>query len=147
MRAKVFVVMGLLISLGAGAQVGTSTGLLDPNLAARSELLELPGVSAAVADAIVAARPVLSMLELDRALAPRLAEEQRAALYVRLFRQINLNTASRDEIMLVPGMSPRMAHEFEEYRPYTSLEQFRREIGKYVDAAEVARLESYVTLD
>jgi hypothetical protein len=44
-------------------------------------------------------------------------------------------------------MTGRMAHEFEEYRPYTSLEQFRREIGKYVDAAEVARLESYVTLD
>jgi DNA uptake protein ComE-like DNA-binding protein len=57
---------------------------------------------------------------------------------------INLNTASREEIMLIPGLSERMVHEFEEYRPYTSLEQFRREIGKYVDAAEVARLEQYV---
>jgi hypothetical protein len=43
-------------------------------------------------------------------------------------------------------MTP-MAHEFEEYRPYSSIEQFRREIGKYVDEAEVARLEQYVTLD
>jgi hypothetical protein len=33
------------------------------------------------------------------------------------------------------------------YRPYTSIEQFRREIGKYVDGNEVARLESYITLD
>ena len=40
-----------------------------------------------------------------------------------------------------------MAHEFEEYRPYTSMEQFRREIGKYVDDDEVARLDQYVTLD
>ena len=47
--------------------------------------------------------------------------------------------------MLVPGMSRRMAHEFEEYRPYTSIEQFRREIGKYVDDDEVARFERYVT--
>jgi hypothetical protein len=39
-----------------------------------------------------------------------------------------------------------MLHEFHEYRPYTSLEQFRKEIGKYVDAKEVARLERYVTL-
>ena len=39
-----------------------------------------------------------------------------------------------------------MAHEFEEYRPYTSLEQFRREIGKYVDDEEVARLERYVEI-
>jgi hypothetical protein len=37
-----------------------------------------------------------------------------------------------------------MRHEFEEYRPYTSIAQFRREIGKYVDSTEVARLERYV---
>jgi len=37
-----------------------------------------------------------------------------------------------------------MKHEFEEYRPYNSMEQFRREIGKYVDDDEVARLERYV---
>ena len=37
-----------------------------------------------------------------------------------------------------------MVHEFEEYRPYKTLSQFRREIGKYVDAKELARLEQYV---
>ena len=51
--------------------------------------------------------------------------------------------AGEEAIMLIPGMSGRMVHEFEEYRPYTSLEQFRREIGKYVDEEEVARLEQY----
>ena len=44
-------------------------------------------------------------------------------------------------------MTPKMVHEFEEYQPYGSMAQFRREIGKYVDENEVARLESYVTLD
>ena len=39
-----------------------------------------------------------------------------------------------------------MAHEFEEYRPYTSMEQFRKEIGKYVDEKELARLERLVYL-
>ena len=39
-----------------------------------------------------------------------------------------------------------MRHEFEEYRPYRAIEQFRREMGKYVDPAEVARLERYVTI-
>ena len=43
-------------------------------------------------------------------------------------------------------MGNRMQHEFEEYRPYRNIEQFRREIGKYVDQAEVARLERYVTI-
>ena len=39
-----------------------------------------------------------------------------------------------------------MAHEFDEYRPYQSLAQWRREIGKYVDDDELARLERYVFL-
>jgi DNA uptake protein ComE-like DNA-binding protein len=59
---------------------------------------------------------------------------------------INLNTATDAEIMSIPGMGPRMLREFKEYRPYTSMDQFRREIGKYVDKAEVARFEQYVTI-
>ena len=37
-----------------------------------------------------------------------------------------------------------MVHEFEEYRPYVSIQQFRREIGKYVDPAQVAEYEKYI---
>ncbi|HUQ19291.1 MAG TPA: hypothetical protein VM099_06725 [Gemmatimonadaceae bacterium] len=59
-------------------------------------------------------------------------------------KKINLNTATDAEILAIPGMGPRMLREFKEYRPYTSMEQFRREIGKYVDKKEVARLEQYV---
>jgi predicted DNA-binding helix-hairpin-helix protein len=71
---------------------------------------------------------------------------QCASVLEMLFLPINLNTASKEEIMLVPGMSMKMAHEFDQYRPYTSLEQFRREIGKYVDEDEVARLERYIEI-
>jgi hypothetical protein len=39
-----------------------------------------------------------------------------------------------------------MLHEFKEYRPYTAIDTFRREIGKYVDKDEVARLERYVKI-
>ena len=46
--------------------------------------------------------------------------------------------------MLIPGMGNRMVREFLEYRPYTAIAQFRKEIGKYVDDKEVARLEQYV---
>ena len=59
--------------------------------------------------------------------------------------KLNLNTASEAEFMAaIPGFGKRMAHEFEEYRPYRSIQQFRREIGKYVDAAQVAEYEKYV---
>jgi len=37
-----------------------------------------------------------------------------------------------------------MVREFLEYQPYAALTQFRKEIGKYVDDREVARLEQYV---
>ncbi len=61
-------------------------------------------------------------------------------------KPININTATDAEILAIPGMGPRMLHEFKEYRPYTSIEQFRREIGKYVDKNEVVRLEKYITI-
>lgn len=37
-----------------------------------------------------------------------------------------------------------MLREFLEYRPWTSITQFRREIGKYVDAKQVAEYEKFV---
>ena len=58
--------------------------------------------------------------------------------------KINLNTATADQILAIPNTGQRMVREFQEYRPYTSIEQFRREIGKYVDAATVAGFEQYV---
>ncbi|HMF88498.1 MAG TPA: hypothetical protein VK575_10505, partial [Gemmatimonadaceae bacterium] len=59
---------------------------------------------------------------------------------------VNLNTASDADILSIPGVGQRMLHEFKEYRPYRNIEQFRREIGKYVDKAEVARLEQYIVI-
>jgi DNA uptake protein ComE-like DNA-binding protein len=63
-----------------------------------------------------------------------------------VWKPIDLNAASDEEIVLIPGVGRRMLHEFKEYRPYKAIEQFRREIGKYVDKTEVARLEQYVTI-
>ena len=76
----------------------------------------------------------------------KLNEEQRDSVYTRLWQPVDVNKATPEEMELIPGVGERMRHEFEEYRPYTSMDQFRREIGKYVDDAEVARLEQYVTI-
>ena len=86
------------------------------------------------------------MLAADRVLATTMDEAQREGIYMRLWKPIDLNTASAEEVLLIPGVGERMRHEFEEYRPYRGIEEFRREIGKYVDDEEVARLERYVTL-
>ncbi len=122
----------------------TATGVLNPNLAGEEELLALPGLDETLVQSIMDARPFMSMMDLGATLGDALSEEQHDALYTQLFVPINLNTASREEILMVPGVGERMAHEFEEYRPYTAMAQFEREMGKYVDDDEVARLAQYV---
>ncbi len=134
----------LAVLLSATAHADNHGGLANPNLIDAAALTALPHVDQALADAIVAGRPYLNAQALDTVLAANLSEGQRAELYAKLFRRINLNTAPEAEILLIPGMNGKMAHEFEEYRPYASMDQFRREIGKYVSAEEVARLEQYV---
>ena len=140
--ALLLVVPGLAADVSA--QVGDSAGVTNPNLAGEDELSALPHLTAEVVDGVIERRPFLEMTQLDGYLDDVLSTDQRSELYVRLFVPINLNTATREEILLVPGVGDRMAHEFEEYRPYRALPQFRREIGKYVDDDEVARFERYV---
>ena len=124
-----------------------SAALLDPNSATREQLAAVPGMSSHAADAIVAGRPYENMIAVDRALAAHVPDTTaRNTIYAQVFKPIDLNTATAEEIMLIPGVGPRMRHEFEEYRPYDDIAKFRREIRKYVDDAEVARLERYVTI-
>jgi DNA uptake protein ComE-like DNA-binding protein len=121
-------------------------GMIDPETATREQLVALPRMAETFADLIIAARPIDNMLEVDRILAGSLSEGQRDAIYARLWKPLDLNTATGEEILLVPGVGPRLQHEFEEYRPYVDIAQFRREMGKYVDNAEVDRLAKYVTI-
>ena len=136
---------GATVDTAAGDAVSTRA-FLDPNTVTEEQLLTLPGMDATAAEALVEGRDYDDMVAVDRALASHLSETERDSLYTRLWTPIDLNSASAEEIMLIPGVGDRMRREFEEYRPYTSMEQFRREIGKYVDDAEVARLERYVTI-
>lgn len=121
--------------------------LMDANTATAEEIAGMPHMDEILAGVVVNNRPYVTIGELNHLLSSDLDEDQLEALYGRLFVPINLNGARRSDILLIPGVGGRMAHEFEEYRPYSNIEQFRREIGKYVDEAEVARLEQYVTLD
>lgn len=126
------------------AQVGRQPGMVDPNLATEQELLALPGLTPALVKGILEKRPFPSITDLNAFLGQSLTPEQRTELYRKMFVHINLNTASREEILLIPGVGNRMLREFQEYRPYKALAQFHREIGKYVDDKELARLEGYV---
>ena len=138
---------GPVDSAAAAAPPAAASGtMIDPNTASAADLSTVQGVTADVAAAVVAGRPYSDMTGVDKVLAKTLSEKQRDSVYTRVWVPIDLNKASDAEILLIPGIGQRMLHEFKEYRPYTSTEQFRREIGKYVDKDEVARLERYVRI-
>ena len=161
-------VVGALVAAGCSADGGSDTdttietttqapsapaqpaaaaqgAMLDPETATREDIAAVPGMTPDLADAVIAARPYSSMTALDKALGS-LDESQKDTVFAHLWKPIDLNTATDEEILMIPGIGDRMLHEFKEYRPYTNIEQFRREIGKYVDETEVARLERYVTI-
>ncbi len=132
------------IAISAAAQVGRQQGLIDANIAAEKDLLALSQLNPAIVKGILERRPFLSITDLNAYLSPSLNKEQLTALYGKIFIHINLNSATDAEILMIPNLGNRMLREFKEYRPYKTLPQFRREIGKYVDEKELARLEQYV---
>lgn len=146
-RLLLLVLLGMLMAPArAGfAQVGKPVTIVDANLIAEADLAKLPGITPAIAKSLIAKRPFAAVTALDQFLSSAgLTREQITALYGRIFVHINLNSASREEILLIPGVGDRMLREFLEYRPYASLAVFHREIDKYVDDTELARLEQYV---
>lgn len=134
----------LLMVSAAQAQVGTSLGVVDANTASEQALLAMPHMTPAIVTGLIAKRPFASITDLHAyLLSQKLSPEQAMAFYEKAFVHINLNTATPDEILLVPGAGKRMVREFDEYRPWKTYAQFDREIGKYVGADGAARLAQY----
>ncbi len=129
---------------GSELKAAGGAAVVNPNLAGADELNALPGMSQELAGAIRQQRPFTDMEALHSVVTSHLSREEAEKLYVRMFVPINLNGASNTELLLVPGVGERIAHEFEEYRPYTAIAQWRREMGKYVDDAEIERMGRYV---
>ncbi len=128
----------------AAAQVGESVGVANVNLASEEQLAAIPGLDADAVAAIAEARPFLRAGDLHAVVSAHVEGDAAAEVYSHIWVPIDLNDASEEEILLIPGVGNRMLHEFEEYRPYVGLAQFHREIGKYVDDDELARLAQYV---
>jgi DNA uptake protein ComE-like DNA-binding protein len=144
---RVLVAAALLASMTTvGAQVGK--GLIDPNTADEKTLLGVPNLTAPIVKGILERRPFASQTDFNAFLTSQgLGKEQLTQTYGKTFVHLNLNTATREEILMIPNLGNRMVREFLEYRPYKAMAQFRREMGKYVDKTEVARLERYVVVD
>src|SRR5215203_4056137 len=126
------------------AQVGKPVTIVDANLAPEKDLLGMPHMTAAIVKGLLDKRPFASITDLNAYLLSQgLTAEQAMEFYSKAFVHINLNTATPEEILLVPGAGKRMVREFAEYRPWRNYAQFDKEIGKYVGAEKTAELAQY----
>jgi radical SAM superfamily enzyme with C-terminal helix-hairpin-helix motif len=141
-RKSVLVALCFIFGLSAHAE-----GLLNANTASEESLKALSALADEQVGTILANRPYEKWADLNTGLAKSLSAEELEQLYGKLFVPLKLNSELQADFQLIPGVGKKMAHEFDEYRPYADMDQFRREIGKYVDADEVARYEQYVILD
>jgi hypothetical protein len=216
------VLLSFTLAGPAMAQLGHQHSLYEPNVAADTTLARLPRMTLPIAQALRAARPILSAVTLDSILGSKgLSPAQRRELYGRMFVHVDVNRGTDAELLLIPGVdagkvrvikagrpwksfgalgaelekngmsaidvlqlnqylfipinlngngntetdptfdaimdtfasigvgTSRWKHEFKEYRPWTSMDQFNREIGKYVrnNPTELKRLARYVIID
>jgi DNA uptake protein ComE-like DNA-binding protein len=143
--ATLALALTLLVINGSPAGAQAAKGLIDPNTATETELQALPAMTPAIVKSMIERRPFKSAVELNRFLLEQKATpEQAREFYRKAFVPINLNTGTRDEFMLIPGVGSRMSAEFMEYRPWKTWGQFDKEIGKYVGQAETDRFKLYV---
>jgi DNA uptake protein ComE-like DNA-binding protein len=120
---------------------------IDLNTAPDADILLIPGMGQRMLGEFKEYRPYRALAQFRREIGKYVDDKELLRLEQYVFVPINLNTASDADILTIPGMGQRMLGEFKEYRPYKAMQQFRREIGKYVDDKEVARLERYVTIN
>ncbi|NQZ75301.1 MAG: helix-hairpin-helix domain-containing protein [Ekhidna sp.] len=116
------------------------------NTTAEEDFKLIPGVGDRMAHEFEEYRPYLKLDQFRREIGKYVDETEVARYEQYVFVPVELNSATEEDILALPGVGSRMAHEFEEYRPYENLEQFRKEIGKYVDDKELSRLERFVFL-
>jgi len=116
------------------------------NTATKEEILLIPGAGNKMTIEFPEYRPWKTFAQFDRQIGKYVGQEATDKLKQYVFIPVNLNTATDEDILTIPGAGPRMVREFKEYRPWTSKAQFEKEIGKYVDAKEVARLWRFVEI-
>ncbi len=117
-----------------GGTVGTFNIYLRPQTQ--------PGTPTAIFAATMAATTAATVVPTAAATAVPTAAACASA--TQKFTLVDLNTATNDQLMAIPNMNSRMLREFLEYRPYISILQFRRELGKYISAEQVAAYEKYI---
>jgi DNA uptake protein ComE-like DNA-binding protein len=120
---------------------------INLNTATREEILLVPGAGTRMVREFTEYRPWKSWAQFDKEIGKYVGADATALLAQYCFIPVNVNTATDEEILTIPGAGPRMVREFKEYRPWKSWAQFDKEIGKYVGQKETDRLKRYLVIE
>ncbi|MGE3844498.1 MAG: helix-hairpin-helix domain-containing protein [Vicinamibacterales bacterium] len=131
----------------ANAFYGKAFIHINLNTATRDEILLVPGAGNRMAREFAEYRPWKTWAQFDKEIGKYVGAQETARLAQYGFIPVNINIASDEDVLTIPGAGRRMVREFKEYRPWKSMAQFEKEIGKYVDAKEVKRLARYVVFE
>ena len=116
------------------------------NTATREEILLIPGAGNRMTREFPEYRPWKTWAQFDKEISKYVGQPETDRLKMYVFIPVNLNTATDEDILSIPGAGQRMVREFKEYRPWKTKEQFDKEIGKYVGPKETTRLWRYVVI-
>ena len=116
------------------------------NTGTREEIVLIPGAGTRMAREFMEYRPWKTWTQFDKEIGKYVGQQETDRLKQYVFIPVNLNTATDDDILSIPGAGTRMVREFKEYRPWKAKAQFDKEIGKYVGAKETERLWRYVVI-
>jgi DNA uptake protein ComE-like DNA-binding protein len=119
---------------------------INLNTGTREEIVLIPGAATRMAREFAEYRPWKTWAQFDKEIGKYVGKEETDRLKQYVFIPANLNTATDEDILSIPGAGQKMVREFKEYRPWKTKEQFDKEIGKYVGAKETARLWRYVMI-
>jgi DNA uptake protein ComE-like DNA-binding protein len=117
------------------------------NTGTAEEILLIPGAGKRMAREFPEYRPWRTWAQFDKEISKYVGQPETDRLKQYVFIPVKLNTGTDEDILSIPGAGSRMVREFKEYRPWKTKEQFEKEIGKYVDKKEVARLWRYVVIE
>lgn len=118
---------------------GSLWAQVDVNHASRGELMRLSGVDSYAVERIMAERPFRNKSQLRSILGERLYDRIKDEIVARksptapvLDGPVNINLASRSELLAVKGLGEKTAELILAYRPFWSVEELRDFINKSV---------------
>jgi len=146
--------LSVVLTSGALAACGAATNAPEPTIAPVATATPAPASTTDTVTETTATTATITTTEVTTTVETTATGETTAAAQSVItdsvapenvaMTKFNINTVTPEEILTIPNTGNRMVREFEEYRPYVSIQQFRQEIGKYVDEAQVAEYEQYI---